>query len=474
MDVPEQLESLAGGSVRWLQQGRTPVGRGPRGILRLGPAAVIAEEEAGKQAVLAAFPDLSPLIPPTLMQGTVGDQAVLLEADLGEPDRGQVVPVFPPGTEQSHTAPLGELLTLVAPAGGVNVTPLIRALRRQHAALPFRPRAALIQRALRQPLTVTLSRGWAHGAITPARLLAGGVCHWRRSGPDRIQQCDLAAVGSFDDPAVALCAVKWGWRFDALHAAEALVALGVIASTTGPITLSVAAHPGLSDSDLQTLLGCTPGEVSRAQAAAAHGRARGLSVGGVKITVTTTPPIPPRAVPGFRQPRGRDPRRLFTRYHDGIRLDADARASLTPQRAAEAIAARIPGKTIVDGFCGAGGNAIAFARAGKRVVAIDTRADRLAQARHNAGIYGVADRITFQQGDFFALPPPAETCFLDPPWAAGDALLQRAWDHGKKHYRCGMVKLPRTFEVPEGEALGVSFTPEGFPAFVMVEWRRSA
>ena len=145
MDVPEQLESLAGGPVRWIQQGRTPVGRGPRGILRLAPAAVIAEEEAGKQRTLEAFPDLSSLIPPTIARGSVGDQVVLVEADLGTPDRGQAVPVFPPGTAQSYTAPLGELLALIDPAGGVNVTPLIRALRRQPAALPFRPRAALIR-----------------------------------------------------------------------------------------------------------------------------------------------------------------------------------------------------------------------------------------------------------------------------------------------------------------------------------------
>lgn len=470
MDAPEQLETLAGGPVRWLQQGRTPIGRGPAGILRLGPADVIAAEEAGKQRIIAAFPDLASLIPQTIRRQALGEQAALLEADLGALDQGQSVPVFPPESSETHTAPLGELLSLVSPSGGVNVTPLIRALRRQDAALPFRPRAALIQRALRQTLTVTLTRGQAHGAITPARLLTGGVCHWRRSGPDRIQQCDLAAVGPLTDPAVALCALKWGWRFDALRAADALVALGVIPDTTGPITLSVTAHPGLSAADLETLLGCAPGEVSRARAAAALGRARGLSVGGVKITASTTPTIPPRAVPGFRQPRGRDPRRLFARYHDGIRLDDDARASLTPQHAAEAIAARLQGSTVVDGFCGAGGNAIAFARAGKRVVAIDTRADRIAQARHNARIYGVADRITFLHGDFFTLAPPADACFLDPPWAAGDGLLQRAWDFGRAQYRRGIVKLPRTFAVPAAERLAVSFTPEGFPAFVMVEW----
>jgi hypothetical protein len=472
MDAPTQaaLESLAGGPVRWIQQGRTPVARGARGILRLAPMAVIDAEEAGKQWLLANLPELADLVPPTLARRDLADRSVLLEADLGEPDGGQVVPVFPPGNPQTHTAPLRDLLLLVDPPGGVNITPLLRALRQQPESLPFRPRASLIERALSQPLTVTLTRGPAHGAITPARLLEGGLCHWRRCGPDRIQQADLAAIGALDDPAVALCALKWGWRFDPLRAADALVALGVIEDTSGPVTLAVTAHPGLSADDLATLLGCVPGAVSRAAAAAALGRARGLVVGGARLTVTATPPVAPRSVPGFRQPRDRDPRRLFDRFHQGIQLDDDARASLTPQQAAEDIAARLRAGTIVDGFCGAGGNAIAFARAGRRVIAIDTRPDRLAQAHHNAGIYGVADRITFLRGDFFALSPPADACFLDPPWAAGDALLQRAWAHGRARYSRGMIKLPRTFPVPTDQPISVSFTPEGFPAFLTLQW----
>jgi len=462
----ETPEALAGGPIHWLQQGRTPIGRGPRGVVRLGSAELLDAEEAGKQRVLAAFPSLAPSAPATIERRS----SVLLETDLGEPSAERLVPLFPRGVPTPLSGSLSELLGQVEPAGGVNVTPLIRALRRQEAPLPFRPRAAAIQRALAQPLTVTLHRGWAHGAITAARLLSGGICHWRRCGPDRIQQGDLAAVGSLSDPAVALCALKWGWRFDALRAAEALIALGVVAPSGGAITLTAQAHSGLSPRDLTRILGCAPGTVSHRQAATALGRAKGLTIGGVPLRVQASPPVTPRPDLRFRQPRGRDPRLLLDRYHQGVRLDDEARASLTPQRHAEDIARRLPGQSIVDGFCGAGGNAIAFARAGKRVIAIDSSTERLAQARHNASLYGVTDRITFRHGDFFALTPPADACFLDPPWAGGDALLQQAWAAGQQHYRRGMIKLPRSFSVPDEAELRVYLTPEGFPSFVTTEW----
>jgi trimethylguanosine synthase len=57
--------------------------------------------------------------------------------------------------------------------------------------------------------------------------------------------------------------------------------------------------------------------------------------------------------------------------------------------------------TIVDLFAGAGGNTIAFALSEKwaRVIGIEKDASTLACAQHNAGVYGVADQITWIHGD---------------------------------------------------------------------------
>ena len=42
---------------------------------------------------------------------------------------------------------------------------------------------------------------------------------------------------------------------------------------------------------------------------------------------------------------------------------------------------------IVDGFCGVGGNAIQFAFTCERVIAIDIDPQKIAMARHNAGLF---------------------------------------------------------------------------------------
>lgn len=60
---------------------------------------------------------------------------------------------------------------------------------------------------------------------------------------------------------------------------------------------------------------------------------------------------------------------------------------------------------VLDPFCGVGGNTIALALSGhwKRVYAIEKDPATLACARHNAEIYGVADKITWFEGDCFAI-----------------------------------------------------------------------
>src|SRR5262249_13938565 len=54
------------------------------------------------------------------------------------------------------------------------------------------------------------------------------------------------------------------------------------------------------------------------------------------------------------------------------------------------------------------------------VIAIEREPRRLAQARHNAALYGVAHRIEFVCGDACELVPTleAELLFVDPPWGA--------------------------------------------------------
>lgn len=104
----------------------------------------------------------------------------------------------------------------------------------------------------------------------------------------------------------------------------------------------------------------------------------------------------------------------------GIVMDLEGWFSVTPAAAAEGIAARmlpprlpslgdatpgVGGVAVLDLFCGCGGNTVAFARHPDvaLVVAVDCDAARLAMARHNAGVCGVAHKVVWVHGDAVAL-----------------------------------------------------------------------
>lgn len=108
----------------------------------------------------------------------------------------------------------------------------------------------------------------------------------------------------------------------------------------------------------------------------------------------------------------------FARFDEGIQIDEEGLYSVIPEETGLAQAAHIQGQTVLDGFSGVGGSAIALARAGKTVVSTEIDPARIAMARHNAEVYDVSDRITFIEGDFFdtAKNSTADAVNLDPPW----------------------------------------------------------
>ena len=494
--TPTPPNSLTDGDSQALdliQGGRTPTGRHPLGVIRGASPAGILAQQRGRRALAEAFPGLTehapkPLAPAVEHQGLCW----LLEEDLGSPEPEALDRLAHWGRcflearcePQPAHGPLRELLRLVAPQGLPRSARLVAALRQARAdgaALPFAPKLGAIERALDTHLELELTRTWAHGALTPARLLTHGACHWARFGPDGWLGQDLAAFvePEPEDPAGALLALSWGWRWDAERAAHALAALGVVEEQAPAwVELALAQpHPCLSAADLERLLGVAPGRVPATAAARALGRGQGLVVGGTPLQLEVTPRVRARRSAAPWRVRDRDPTRLFSRWHEGVRIDPDARASLTPEAAALATAHRMGAATVVDAFCGAGGNAIAFARMPwcRQVIAVDLDPARLAMARHNAGLYGVQDKIRFVQGDFLelapALAPSAQACFLDPPWAAGPALAERAWSLARAHFPRGALKQPRQWAGPAGaSALEPVFGVGSIISWVQAWW----
>ena len=117
--------------------------------------------------------------------------------------------------------------------------------------------------------------------------------------------------------------------------------------------------------------------------------------------------------------------RLFSLYDRGVRLDATGWYSVTPERIALHQAHRIASAfsrpiTVVDAFAGVGGNTIAFARHPRveRVVALEVDEGRIAIAKSNADVYGVAGKVDWITGRWEDVKGglKADVVFLAPPW----------------------------------------------------------
>lgn len=159
--------------------------------------------------------------------------------------------------------------------------------------------------------------------------------------------------------------------------------------------------------------------LERDQAADLAARLRGVGIGGALLTLEIQPPLNRKELrrantDEARRHRERSPG--FTR--SSVQLDDEARFSLTPEALALDLGERARGLRVIDACAGAGGNAIGFARADCQVLAIELDGQRLAMAKHNARLYGVADRIEFICGDACAIVPEreADLLFIDPPW----------------------------------------------------------
>ncbi|GAB5357230.1 hypothetical protein AAMO2058_000356300 [Amorphochlora amoebiformis] len=127
---------------------------------------------------------------------------------------------------------------------------------------------------------------------------------------------------------------------------------------------------------------------------------------------------------------------IFSKYDDGILLDDEGFYSATPEALANHHARRCFGKVVIDAFSGCGGNSIAFARAGAKVIAIDTNPSRLEMLKHNSRIYGVREgEIETLEGDFLTLSKEGrvqgDVVFLSPPWGGPEYKKSTAFDLGR-------------------------------------------
>ncbi|MYX42846.1 methyltransferase domain-containing protein [Streptomyces sp. SID89] len=110
-----------------------------------------------------------------------------------------------------------------------------------------------------------------------------------------------------------------------------------------------------------------------------------------------------------------DARRMFFTPHG---VEQSTRASVAAYRAARLAQAGVT--SLADLCCGIGGDAIALARAGVRVLAVDRDPLTAAVARANAGALGLADLIEVREADVTEVDTaPYDAVFVDPARRGG-------------------------------------------------------
>ena len=108
----------------------------------------------------------------------------------------------------------------------------------------------------------------------------------------------------------------------------------------------------------------------------------------------------------------------FSKFDKGIKMDEDSWYSVTPENIAKYTAKLIKGKTIIDGFCGCGGNVIQFSKYCSKVYAIDISKSKLDLCKNNCEVYNCKNNIEFIHSDFLQMKNKikADYIFLSPPW----------------------------------------------------------
>lgn len=127
---------------------------------------------------------------------------------------------------------------------------------------------------------------------------------------------------------------------------------------------------------------------------------------------------------------------LFSRFDEGCVLDKEGWYSVTPEAIAAHIAKRFKGMdTVVDLFCGPGGNCIQFAlHHATNVIGVDINADQLDMFRQNATVYGVHEKMEYIHGDAYNVGPQlarsrsVDAIFMSPPWGGPEYQRQKCFD----------------------------------------------
>lgn len=166
---------------------------------------------------------------------------------------------------------------------------------------------------------------------------------------------------------------------------------------------------------------------------------------------------------------------LFAKWFDGkrevIHYDKVGLCTVKPKRIATEIAHSFSGVRVLDAFAGIGGVAIALARSGKTVLAVESDAARCKMLRENVRLYGVDESVEIINADVLELYQDLDfdCLYLDPSWGGpsyrdtksfrfnhfkagrrtSGSFVKNMIRHAFERHREVGITLPNNFHFPE-------------------------
>ena len=116
----------------------------------------------------------------------------------------------------------------------------------------------------------------------------------------------------------------------------------------------------------------------------------------------------------------------FSLFDSGIKMDEESWYSVTPEEISIFISNLIKNsseKTILDAFCGCGGNTIQFSKNFKKVIANDISENKINLTINNVKVYNKnVNNVEYKTNDFltFNSEEKIDYIFLSPPWGGKD------------------------------------------------------
>ncbi|ORC88625.1 putative PIMT protein [Trypanosoma theileri] len=168
--------------------------------------------------------------------------------------------------------------------------------------------------------------------------------------------------------------------------------------------------------------------------------------------------------------------RLWSRFDEGVWMTKRGWFEVTPEniaRSSSKIHQTLKKRgSVLELFCGCGGDTVQLARVYDKVIAVDIDIDAIEAAKHNVAVYGVSDRVSFICSDIRSLKVEdfsVDAVHCSPPWGGEMYCAGPFFDIDKSLEETIGMKFSKLFEFILGFSKNITmFLPRNILLYSLI------